>query len=126
MSSIVLDAGALVALERNDRSMWAALKRAAMRQMDVVVPSTALAQVWRALPTQAPLSSALDRCILASFDPLARSVGILCGRTATADICDAHVALVASRADVLYTSDPGDMHVLLAACGRRRPAVVRC
>jgi hypothetical protein len=44
---VVLDAGALIALERNDRSIWAALKLAVSQGSDVIVPSTALAQVWR-------------------------------------------------------------------------------
>jgi hypothetical protein len=45
--------------------------------------------------------------------------------TRTADICDAHVALVASgESDVLYTSDPDDLQRLLRACGRA-PALHR-
>jgi hypothetical protein len=43
------------------------------------------------------------------------------------DICDAHVALIAAgQGDVLYTSHPGDMRRLVAAAGRRRPAIVPC
>lgn len=127
MNPIVLDSGALIALERNDRAMWATLKRAALSSTEVLVPSTALAQVWRGTPTQAALSRALQYCVTASFDVVAREVGELCGRTRTSDICDAHVALVAAKhADALYTSDPGDMRTLIPACGRRRPVIVRC
>jgi hypothetical protein len=126
VSGIVLDAGALIALERNDRSLWATLKLAASTDVDVVVPSTALAQIWRGTPSQARLSKALQFCVVASFDALARSVGELCGETGTSDIFDAHVALVAAaRADTLYTSDPADMRRLLAAC-ERAPVIVRC
>jgi len=57
---------------------------------------------------------ALERNI-ASFDAIAKAVGELCGRARTKDICDAQVAIVASRASVLYTSDPGDMKRLIAA-----------
>ena len=127
MSRVVLDAGALIALERNDRGMWAALKLAALRGTDVLVPSAALAQVWRGTRTQAQLSSALQYCVIASFDTVARAIGELCGRTRTADVCDAHVAIVAAmRGDVLYTSDPRDMRRLIAGCGKRMPAIVRC
>jgi predicted nucleic acid-binding protein len=127
VNPIVLDSGALIALERNDRAMWAMLKRAALGSVDVLVPSTALAQVWRGTQAQAALSRALQYCVTASFDVVAREVGELCGRTRTRDICDAHVALVAARqADAIYTSDPGDMRRLIPACGRRRPAIVRC
>jgi predicted nucleic acid-binding protein len=123
----VLDSGALIALERNDRAVWAALKLAALKSTDVLVPSTALAQVWRGVAAQAQLSKALHHCVIASFDAVARAVGELCGRTHTTDICDAHVAIIAARqGEVLYTSDPEDMRRLVAAYGRRRPVIVRC
>ncbi len=127
MSGIVLDAGALIALERDDRAMWAALKLAALRSTTVLVPSTVIAQVWRGTASQARLSRALRHCLIASFDAVARTIGELCGRTGTTDICDAHVAIIAAtEGDVLYTSDQRDMRRLLAACGRRRPTIVRC
>jgi hypothetical protein len=121
------DSGALIALERNDRTMWAVLKLAGQTGSDVLVPSTALAQVWRATRSQDLLSRALQHCVEASFDGVARSVGELCGRTRTSDVCDAHVALVAAtRGDALYTSDLGDVRRLISACGGRRPVLVRC
>jgi len=127
VSRTVLDSGALIALERNDRVIWAALKLAASRIEDVLVPSTALAQVWCGSRAQAQLAKALQHCLIASFDDVARAVGELCGRTRSADICDAHVAIIASnQGDVLYTSDPEDMRRLVAAYGRRRPAILRC
>jgi hypothetical protein len=127
VSNIVLDAGALIALERNDREMWAALKVASASGGDVLVPSTALAQVWRGTPSQAHLARALALCVIAPFDPLARAVGTLCGRAGAADVCAAHVALVAARrGEVLYTSDPKDLQRLLRALGRRMPTVLRC
>lgn len=127
MSRIVLDAGALIALERDKRELWAVLKLAALRSDTVLIPSAALAQVWRGTPSQAKLARALQHCLLAPFDDLARRVGELCGRTKTRDICDAQVAIVsADRGDILYTSDPKDLDRLIAACGRRRPKIVRC
>jgi hypothetical protein len=127
VNAIVLDAGALIALERNDRSVWAALSVAAARGKDVLIPSTVLAQVWRARASQARLAQALEFCVVAAFDPVARAVGELCGRTKTTDICDAHVALIASlQADALYTSDPADLRRLIHACGRARPSLIRC
>jgi hypothetical protein len=128
MSTCVLDTGALIALERNDRAMWARILVAASSKTDVVVPSTALAQAWRGGPRQARLARALAHCTVAPFDPLARHVGELCGRAGTTDLCDAHVAIVASEsADWLFTSDIGVMKALLAAChGRRRPVLIHC
>ena len=127
MAAAVLDSGALIALERNDRALWAVLKRAAILSEDVLVPSTVLAQVWRSAPTQARLAAALQFCVIASFDAVAREVGVLCGRTRTSDICDAHVAIVAQTyADVLYTSDPRHLRTLLAAIPGRHPTILRC
>jgi len=116
VSVAVLDAGALVALERNDRAVWAALTLRARSGHAVVVPSTALAQAWRGGARQTLLARALASCEIAPFDALARRVGELCGRTRTHDVCDAHVAIVAAtRAAVLYTSDPLDLRRLLRA-----------
>jgi hypothetical protein len=127
VNRIVFDAGALIALERNDRSVWGALRLAALANADVLVPSAALAQVWRGLASQAQLSRALNYCVVSSFDAVARAVGELCGRARTRDICDAHVAIVAAtQGDVLYTSDPADLRRLIAAFGKRRPIIVRC
>jgi predicted nucleic acid-binding protein len=127
VSRIVLDAGALLALERNDRPMWAVLRLAALKSDDVIVPSTVVAQVWRGARRQASLSQALAHCDVAPFDGVSRAVGELCGRTKTSDICDAHVALVAvARGDVLYTSDPRDLQRLIAACPGPQPLILRC
>jgi predicted nucleic acid-binding protein len=127
VSRIVLDSGALIALERNDRALWAVLKLSALKSTDVLVPSAALAQVWRGGAAQAQLAKALQFCVIASFDAVARAVGELCGRTRTTDICDAQVAIVAAaQGDVLYTSDPRDMYRLIAALGRGMPSIVRC
>lgn len=126
MIEIVLDAGALIALERRDRTMWSVLKLAAQRGDAVFVPSTVLAQVWRGTRQQALIARVLAQSVIAPFDGLARAVGELCGRTRTDDICDAHVALVATGRDALYTSDPNDLRRLLAACPETAPVIIRC
>jgi hypothetical protein len=127
VTAVVLDTGALIGLERDDRALWAVLKVSALKNEDVIVPSTALAQAWRGTRRQTRLARALGFCEVASFDDVARGVGELCGRTNTSDICDAHVAIVAaSRETTLYTSDPGDMRRLMHALGRRLQVIVRC
>jgi hypothetical protein len=127
VSRTILDAGALIALERNDRAMWAALKLAALSGEDVVVPTTVLAQVWRGRASQALLSQALQHCVLESFDKVAKAVGELCGRAGTTDICDAHVAIAATVAGgTLHTGDAKDLRRLIAACPGTAPVIVRC
>ena len=125
---IVFDAGALVALERGDRTMWSDLKAAALAGVDVAVPAAVVAQVWRGSARQARLSRALAGCEIASFDDVARAAGELCGRAGTSDVVDASVAVVAasSGASRLYTSDPADLRHLLLTLGARQVKVTRC
>lgn len=127
MSGIVVDAGALLALERRDRAMWTAAKATIDQGCEVIIPSTVMAQVWRGLRSQALVARIFDISVIAPFDPLARQVGELCGKAKRSDICDAHVALVASLqdADAVYTSDPDDIRHMLAAAGFE-DRVIRC
>ena len=62
MSILVLDAGALIALERSERAMWALVEAAYDAGDRAQVPACALAQVWNGDPTQARLNQALKLC----------------------------------------------------------------
>lgn len=119
MTALVLDTGALIALDRNDRTVWAMLRNAADDAAQVSVPAGVIAQAWRDGSRQALLSRALTHCDEVPLEgSLARATGLLCGRAGTADVVDASVALVASaRAHTgptaLITSDPTDLRHLL-------------
>jgi hypothetical protein len=119
MTALVLDTGALIALDRNDRTVWAMLRNAADDSAQVSVPAGVIAQAWRDGSRQALLSRALTHCDEVPLEgSLARATGLLCGRAGTADIVDASVALVAAaRAQTgpaaLITSDPTDLRDLL-------------
>jgi hypothetical protein len=116
---VVLDAGALIALERNERPMWARLAAAADAALDIVVPVGVLAQVWRGTPNQARLSQALARTRSGGFDAIARAAGELCHRAGSSDPIDAAVVLNAAGArSVIVTSDPDDMLLLVGALPR--------
>ena len=127
---IVFDAGALVALERDDRTMWLRLREAVASDLPVAVPLAALAQAWRGGARQARLARAVADLDPVSFDDLALAAGELCGKAGTSDVVDASVALVAAKPEVthVYTSDPEDIGHLLGAAGRKRgrPKIVRC
>lgn len=113
---LVLDAGALIALERNDRRMWARLDAAAKATLDVVVPVGALAEVWRGTPNQARLSQALNKTRAGEFDAIARASGELCHAARSSDPIDAAVVLnAASVTSVIVTSDPTDIRQLIGA-----------
>jgi nicotinamidase-related amidase len=119
MTALVLDAGALIALDRNDRSVWAMLRNAADDAAEVSVPAGAIAQAWRDGSRQALLARALAHCEEVALDgPIARATGLLCGHAGTADIVDASVAMIAAARSqggpvVLVTSDPSDLRHLL-------------
>lgn len=114
MSTLVLDAGALIAVERYDRSMWALLAEARERGTKMVIPTTVLAQTWRGGPRSAPIARLLDGCALDDLDERrAKEVGLRIGAQGGSDVADGHVACVATaqRASVA-TSDPDDIAAL--------------
>lgn len=113
MSGVTLDAGALIALDRNDRTVIALLARAAEIGARITIPATALAQSIRAPAKQVRLSR-LVRQPTSRVMPLdasdATHVGVLLAASRTADISDAHVVVCARRhAEPIVTSDPGDL-----------------
>jgi hypothetical protein len=123
VSSLVLDAGALIALDRNDREVWAILRVASDDSELIQVPAGAIAQAWRDGRRQVLLTRALRHCDEVSLDgALARTAGLLCGQSRTADIVDASVALAAAGlarrgAVSVLTSDTGDIEHLIATLG---------
>lgn len=121
MNANVFDTAALIALERGEPAMWWRLRAFVELGNEILVPTTVIAQCWRGHARQANLSRALEHCTIVPFDNLAREVGVLCGRTKTSDIVDAHVALVTSayEAETLFTGDPKELQPLLDACGGR-------
>jgi hypothetical protein len=116
VSGLTLDAGALSALDRDDRRVIALLARALETAARVTVPATALAQAMRRPSRQARLAR-LVRQPMTDLVPLdgldATTVGILLAATNTADIADAHVVVCARRAkQAVVTSDPDDLRRL--------------
>jgi predicted nucleic acid-binding protein len=113
VSGITLDAGGLIAVERNDRRLLALLARAKERGMRITIPATALAQVMRNPARQARLSRLIrqvDTDLIALDGPDATAVGLVLARTGAADIVDAHVVVCAQRAaQPVATSDPADL-----------------
>jgi hypothetical protein len=120
MSSLVLDGGALIALDRNNREVWAMLRVTSDDNELIQVPAGAIAQAWRDGRRQVLLTRALRHCDEVALDgALARAAGLLCGQSKTADIVDASVALAAAGlarrgAVSVLTSDTGDIQHLIA------------
>lgn len=116
---IVLDSGALIALERNDRAMWRRLKRTQLAGKVPVSHGGVVGQVWRARqPRQALLALALAGIdVRAIDDELGRAAGALLARTGGSDVIDAALVLLADDDDQVITSDPDDIAALAAALG---------
>ncbi len=123
MTALVLDAGALIALDRNDRNTWAMLRVAVEDGHSVDVPAGVIAQAWRDGTRQVLLVRALRHCNEIPLDgAVARAAGLLCSKANTADVIDASVALLAAgrarHTDVaILTSDPDDMSHLIGTLG---------
>lgn len=110
---LILDSGALIAADRNDRQFWAFWKRILQKDLEVDVPATVLAQAWRGA-ANARMALVLKAC---GIEPLserdARAAGELCGRAGTSDVVDSHVVLTAlGRGYDIVTSDPDDLRLL--------------
>ncbi|HUY30247.1 MAG TPA: hypothetical protein VMV02_04550 [Acidimicrobiales bacterium] len=119
----VLDAGALIAIDRRDRRVGALLRVLQRAGVPVCTSAGVVAQVWRRGRTQANLARLLSGVDVAAIDDVAgRRIGELLGASGTADLVDAHVALLGGPGDRILTSDPGDIGALLQA--RRVEALV--
>lgn len=115
-SGVTLDAGALIAFDRNERDVVTLLARVLERGLAVAVPAGAVGQAWRDGSRQARLATLLASAeveIEALDDRRARASGQLCGVSGTRDVIDASVILCArERAHAVVTSDVGDLRRL--------------
>lgn len=112
MSSVTLDTGALIALERKRQRMWKVFHRARVLGVVPVVPADVVAEWWRG-------RSDIREHILASVvvepltERLARLAGECLARVGGATTVDAVVmASGAQRGDAVYTSDLPDLERL--------------
>ena len=115
-AGIMLDTGALIALDRGDKRMIALLQRALAQGRVFRVPAGVVGQAWRDGRLQATLARFLrsEEVEIVPLDELlARSCGELCGATNTSDIIDASVVILArERRGPIVTSDPNDLRRL--------------
>lgn len=121
----ILDAGALIALDRNDRSMWVRLKGLHLAGERPVTHGGVVGQVWRGGPRQARLATALAGMEVRSLDErLGRAAGELLGSTRMPDVVhaalvvDAALVVLAADGDEIITLDSDDIERLAAAADR--------
>lgn len=116
MAGITMDAGGLIAIDRNERRVVVLLARARETGARITVPASALAQAIRQPERQARLARLL-RQPTTDVVPLDRvdatNVGRLLAASGTSDVVDAHVVICARRArQQAITSDPDDLRAL--------------
>lgn len=118
MSGFIMDAGALIALERRSKHMLDLLDAAVQGKTQVTIPRTVIAQVWRGTSKQANVARLVNlslhgrgTVIIDELTPKrAREIGVKIGAVHHPDIVDVHVALVAAeRGHAVLTSDDADI-----------------
>jgi predicted nucleic acid-binding protein len=127
ISPCLYDAGALIALDNDDRRMWARHKVALDEGRDVHVPAIVVGQAWRDGRRQVRLGQVLSGC---RVDPVAvataKAAGVLCGKAKTSDVVDAVVVVMAlALRAIVWTSDPRDIAALADRSGAKPRLVTR-
>ena len=118
--TIVLDAGALVAVERGDRDMIAIIKRERLENRSPLTHGGVIGQVWRGgHGRQANLARLLPGVDVQAIDErLGRRAGVILPAAGTDDVIDAAVMLLAHDGDEIFTSDPADLRSLAEAANK--------
>jgi predicted nucleic acid-binding protein len=119
VSGVTYDAGALIAAERDSKSVWSLHRELLEQELYPTLPTVVLGQVWRGGP-QARLSRFLRGCLIEPFtEPQARSAGKVLAASGGRDLVDGAVVVSAlDRGDLVVTSDPDDLRRIAAAIGR--------
>ena len=114
--TLILDAGAFVAVERRDRTLMALLKAELSAGRTPVTHGGVVGQVWRGgSGRQAPIAQLLDGVEIEPLDDnLGRKAGVLLKLTGGRDVIDAAVILLARDGDLVLTADPADLTALAA------------
>jgi hypothetical protein len=117
--TLLLDAGAFVAVERGDRDVVALVKRERLAQRAPLSHGGVVAQIWRGgTGRQAEVARLLGGVdVRALNEGLGKKAGVLLGRSGAKDAVDAALVCLAADGDDILTSDPGDLRALAEAAG---------
>jgi hypothetical protein len=117
MPGVTYDTGALVAAERNDRSLWALHAGFLAEDVVPVVPAPVLAQAWRGGSRQASHARLLAMCRVEPMtEAQARDVGVLAGKAAHDDVVDVAVVECAiRRRQAVVTSNETHIRTIASA-----------
>jgi len=105
MNHVVLDAGAIIGMERRERRVIKLLERALEREWTLIVPPAVIAETWRGARTDAIVARFLKT--VDSFAPLDREAAMRIGSLlASADLRSGAYVVDASVVDVALKSAP--------------------
>jgi predicted nucleic acid-binding protein len=112
--TVVLDAGALIAIERGSIPVRGYVLLADRGHVTLATSAAVVAQVWRGGSRQARLARLLASDLLTELaldSEASRRIGVLASAAPGArDVVDGHVAVIALDRDaVVLTSDPDDI-----------------
>ena len=113
--NLILDTGALIALERGSELVVAMTKQVGKLGAEPVIPASALAQAWRGGPRSARLAKLIEGSEIDILsEERAKEIGVRLGARGGSDIADAHVVCCATeRQAAVATSDRGDIEALV-------------
>lgn len=115
---MVLDAGALIGIDRDDRRTAGLIELGRRGGATLVTAAPVVGQAWRGSARQARLARLLAMVEVRSTHLAdARAAGELLAGAGTADVVDALLALLTLPGDQLLTSDPADMRTLVEVRG---------
>ena len=113
---LLLDAGALIGIERDDRRVAGLIELGRRADATLVTVAPVVGQAWRGGARQARLARSLAMIdVRATQVHDAQSAGVLLAASGGHDVVDALLADCALPGDQLLTSDPDDLGHLLGA-----------
>jgi hypothetical protein len=117
--TLILDTGALLAVERGDRDVMALLKRELEAERVPLTHGGVIGQAWRGgRGRQVNLARLLAATQVDPIDDtMGRRAGTLLAASGSSDVIDAAVALLATDGDDILTSDPSDLKTLVETAG---------
>lgn len=120
MSALILDTGALLAVERDERATIARLRVAERNGIALRSTGAVIAEAWRDDGgRQANLARLLKAVDVQPVDErLGRQAGVLLGKSGVASATDGTVVAIAATGDRVLTSDPDDIGRLVAVSGQ--------
>lgn len=116
---LLLDAGAFIAIERDDRDVVALIKSELEAGRAPRTHGGIVGEVWRGgTRRQVRLARLLPGVEIAPIDSaLGRSAGMLLKASRSSDVIDASLVALAGDGDDILTSDVEDLHALAAVAG---------